>query len=292
MVFKHSEYGLQYKKSHLVRNIPEYYNHVAYRTHRRELEHAHTPLSWDFETDSKSDEDVSEVPIQKLQINEECEDEEEKMCSKSEGLIQQAKDKLEKYESKDNQNTTDNKKEVCKATDDITSKADNKDETQSKEDKKDPLPSKEEKLVPKEDLKLNLKDKDKKPRKQSPKLPERPKSSPVYRPPFMAYGCGDRERETGVKRSFNVRASADVYPAAMKALINLHEQQRRRERAKKCLSARERKRKALIQEKAAKEVAGWQSEYRRMYPQYKADEYAKRASQIQDKPHAFKPYIF
>jgi hypothetical protein len=127
MVFKRSEYGLQYKKSHLVRNIPEYYNHVAYRTHRRELEHAHTPLSWDFEseTHTTSDEDVSDLPLQKLKIREEeCDDElknhgNDPESDHQDNLIQQAKDKLKNYDSKDNQNTEEDKKYIKTVEDDL-----------------------------------------------------------------------------------------------------------------------------------------------------------------------------
>ena len=78
----------------------------------------------------------------------------------------------------------------------------------------------------------------------------------------------------------------------MKGLVDLHQRQQKKEKARRCLSARERKRKALVQEKATKEVAGWQSEYRRMYPQYNPDEYARSASRIQDKPRCFRPYKF
>lgn len=304
MVFKRSEYGLQFKKSHLVRNIPEYYNNVEYRTHRRELEHAHTPLSWDFEQDSgdsktTSEEEVCDILQQKLQVIEEKDDE------KSEDLIKQAKDKLEKYDSRDNQNTEDVKRDICKLTDDIRTKGDNKDEViqskggndkpgknlQSQADNKKVVQSKGSKTFvckQSDDLKLDLKSSEEK--KNPKKL--RPKSSPIYRPPFVAYGCGDKERETGTKKSFNVRASNDVYPAAMKALVEYHEKQKKRETARRCLSARERKRKAVVQEKAAKEVAGWQSEYRRMYPEYNADEYARSVSRLQERPRCFRPYKF
>lgn len=150
MVFKRSEYGLQYKKSHLVRNIPEYYNHVAYRTHRRELEHAHTPLSWDFEseTQTNSDEDVSDLPLQKLKIREEeCEDElkndgNDPESDHEDNLIQQAKDKLKNYDSKDNQNIDEDKKYVKTVEDDLKLKGDKKDGVQSKGDKTDDLQSK------------------------------------------------------------------------------------------------------------------------------------------------------
>lgn len=299
MVFKRSEYGLKYKKSYLEKNIPVYYDNVAYRTHRRELEHAHTPLSWDFEdtpgSKTSSEEEVSEEiqkTLQVLEINQQeevqAEDNNEKLDviakdnNDQQDLVDEAKSKLEKYQSQNNMNV-DNDKEVkvnkecpdsipCFGDDNHKGKAD----------------------MLAEDLKLPLKLDEGKKRKNriSSKTRERPKSSPAYKPPFLAYGCGDKERETGVKRSFNVRASNDVYPAAMKALVNLHEQQKKRENNRRCLSARERKRKALILEKAWKEVAGWQSEYRRMYPQYNHDEYARSASRLQNRPQCFKPYRF
>lgn len=79
MVYKRSEYGLKFKVSSLVQNIPVYKDHLNYRHLRRERECAHTPIAWEAEvlTETDSDEklspteDVEKLPISELVISEE-----------------------------------------------------------------------------------------------------------------------------------------------------------------------------------------------------------------------------
>lgn len=79
MVSNSSEYRREYRPASLVKNIPTYYESLTYRHHRRELEYAHTPISWDFEQDNRNDtpSDEDEIPIIKLKIDEEEKDENE-----------------------------------------------------------------------------------------------------------------------------------------------------------------------------------------------------------------------
>ena len=82
MVYKRSEYGHQFKISSLIKNVPVYKQNVNYRHQRRELECAHTPISWDFElTESEEsdeklspDADVDKLPFKDIQISEEKEE--------------------------------------------------------------------------------------------------------------------------------------------------------------------------------------------------------------------------
>ena len=50
---------------------------------------------------------------------------------------------------------------------------------------------------------LQVRPKSAPPPQQSAKEPAKPK-------PFIAYGCGSAEKETGVQKTFNVRASSEV----------------------------------------------------------------------------------
>lgn len=171
MVFKRSEYGLKYKKSYLENNIPVYYNNVAYRTHRRELEHAHTPLSWDFEdtSDSRSspEEDISLLLQNKLKLIEENfqqgkivgtgENDQHgriEATGEKEDLVYEAKTKLEKYESKGNRNTDGKKTDVSKLDQDTQFNEDNLKQSKLNEEKtfcKDDQSGSQ-----KDDLKLSL----------------------------------------------------------------------------------------------------------------------------------------
>lgn len=84
MVSNSSEYRREYRPASLVKNIPTYYESLTYRHHRRELEYAHTPISWDFEQDNRNDtpSDEDEIPIIKLKIDEEEKDENEDVKKK------------------------------------------------------------------------------------------------------------------------------------------------------------------------------------------------------------------
>ncbi|KAI8505404.1 hypothetical protein Bbelb_165930 [Branchiostoma belcheri] len=110
--------------------------------------------------------------------------------------------------------------------------------------------------------------------------PTRPVSAPVRRkpppprpslnPPFLAYGGGDRERVTGDKRTFNVRASVrnneEVYLSALRAL------RRREMQVKSALEARHRdaqRRVALSRSRTVppprSDTSQWRTEYQSNY---------------------------
>ncbi|XP_019642799.1 PREDICTED: centriole, cilia and spindle-associated protein-like [Branchiostoma belcheri] len=110
--------------------------------------------------------------------------------------------------------------------------------------------------------------------------PSRPVSAPVRRkpppprpslnPPFLAYGGGDRERVTGDKRTFNVRASVrnneEVYLSALRAL------RRREMQVKSALEARHRdaqRRVALSRSRTVppprSDTSQWRTEYQSNY---------------------------
>ncbi|XP_052766072.1 uncharacterized protein LOC128207277 [Mya arenaria] len=103
---------------------------------------------------------------------------------------------------------------------------------------------------------------------------ERPVSQAGPSHPFYNYGGGAGNRVLGDKKTFNVRASAAVYPAALRAKkrnLLLVEQQQEKQRS---ASAREKRRKARFNERMSRQTAIWESEYRRSYPAYEDNEYA------------------
>ena len=60
---------------------------------------------------------------------------------------------------------------------------------------------------------LQVRPKSAPPPQQSAKEPAKPK-------PFIAYGCGSAEKETGVQKTFNVRASSAVSTVNLKKFAN------------------------------------------------------------------------
>lgn len=312
MVYKRSEYGHQFKVSSLVKNLPVYQEHLNYRHLRRERECAHTPLSWDVETidTSESDEklsqegEVAKLPLTGLVIREEEEpkvetdDEKEECCNndKSDDVLineVEREKKTTKAKFADRQEETD--LEILQQDDALRKSAKEKLKKYSSNINKDE-PTKlknipEKKVLGKTFVTPKQADdkvfvKSVKPRRPDRvnKVPRsRPQSAPASRPasqqvakshPFYNYGCGDRERETGDKKTFNVRASSAVYPAALRAKKRnqlLIEKQLENQRT---ASAREKRRKAKFNEKIARDTASWESEYRRCFPAYDNTEYA------------------
>jgi outer membrane biosynthesis protein TonB len=71
MVSKASEYRREYRPASLVKNIPTYYESLTYRHHRRELEYAHTPISWELDSEDKTEApEEDDIPVVNLKIEE------------------------------------------------------------------------------------------------------------------------------------------------------------------------------------------------------------------------------
>lgn len=118
VVSKNSEYRREYKRTILVKNIPTYYDNVNYRTHRRELECAHTPIGWDDEQVDKTDieslndeEDcVGKLALEKLKLGTE-EDDDEKLKIKFEESEQKQNTNANQDSNKNNNSENYDKKE-------------------------------------------------------------------------------------------------------------------------------------------------------------------------------------
>lgn len=313
MVHRRSEYGQQFKVSSLVKNLPVYKEHLQYRHLRRERECAHTPLSWDDEVieSSESEEKVSQddlesLPIKELIITEEEEEanvesseEKEEYCEEdkqdNEGNVDQVEREKKKAQTKFAAKQAEAELEILQQDDALRKSAKEKlKKYVSKENRDEPAKTKtgsEKKMMGKTFLKPKPADdkvfvKCSRPRRPDrvKKIPKcRPVSAPLSRPqsdlmaksqPFLNYGCGDRELETGDKKTFNVRASSAVYPAALRAKKRNLLQVERLQEKQRSASAREKRRKAKFNEKIARETATWESEYRRCFSAYDNTEYA------------------
>ncbi|XP_060596424.1 centriole, cilia and spindle-associated protein-like isoform X1 [Ruditapes philippinarum] len=302
MVYKRSEYGQQFKVSSLVKNVPVYKENLQYRHLRRERECAHTPLSWDGETIDSSesdeklsqDEEIEKLPISELVITEEDEGEIEE--NKDEDDIDKEK-KIAWEKDAECQKVTENENDVVvvKQNEELRKSAKEKlNKYSSNVNKDQPSKSKvigEKKVLGKtfakpkqaDDKVFVSKIKPHRPDRQG-KIPRaRPQSAPSARPlaqgvvtmnPFYNFGSGTNDACTGDKKTFNVRASSAVYPAALRAkkrnLLLIEKQIERQKTA----SAREKRRKAKFNERMARQTATWETEYHRCFPAYDNTEYA------------------
>ena len=116
MVSKTSEYQREYRPASLVKNIPTYYESLTYRHHRRELEFAHTPISWDFDQDSKCDSpEDDDIPLDKLKIDDKLDEngqtEKENVDDKTNDTdkdVEKDEKNLEDIEEEEEEETADN----------------------------------------------------------------------------------------------------------------------------------------------------------------------------------------
>lgn len=332
MVSKSSEYRREYRPASLVKNIPTYYESLTYRHHRRELEYAHTPISWDFEQDDRNDtpSDEDEIPVIKLKIDEEEEEEKggngelekegdecdeddikqedgeeevleektlevketvnkcdqkkyerksdvlvERQTSESRELTKMAKEKLKKYSSSENKNIGKLKpsQDKKKITDDFLSPKQVEEKTFVKRPRR-PDRSREPSSRPKTAVSASV------PRPSLSPSPRPSSSASCDRPPFVLYGSGDTELQTGSKRTHNVHCSTDIYPAAVKARQQHYLRAKKLEDLRKKILLQKKKQKKGFSSKIAKETTAWRSEYQNQYPVYDNEEYARRLRAI------------
>ncbi|KAL3873725.1 hypothetical protein ACJMK2_036815 [Sinanodonta woodiana] len=323
MVSKKSEYGQEYKPCLLKKNFPSYLQNVQYRNHRRDLEFAHTPISWEAEETTPeitSCDDIADdkIPLSKQKVEEEEENEEKKdvenevrkdkdvikdvqkeqddsvvIFRQNRDLAKAAKEKLNKYASKENKNESEPEK--------ISSKE--KEESRSKSTLLQPKKVDDKtfayKLRPKRPDRLRKLHKTRpfsaameKSKRKSP--PQRPASASYEHPPFAMYGVSETGRDVGMQRTFNVRASKEVVnPAAFLALKRPLIEIKRREEMQRKASAREKKTKSPLIDKISRETSSWETEYQNRFPAYEKSEYAKVLSARipKDRPISV-PYFF
>lgn len=296
MVFKRSEYRRQFKISTLEKNIPSYVERLNYRELRKQREYSHTPISWDAdlidseESDEKltPDEEVGRLPVSNLVITEEEAENEEKIDSVDrEKKEAHEKDKQETEKDVNDVEITKQDEELRKSAKEKLNKYTFKDNKDDPSETKDAGVSKCRSKMGKTFIKPQKVDekifvKKSRPRRPDrinkvPRIQIRPKSAPSSRQsnreptksqPFLAYGCGDNERETSTKKTFNVRASSAVYPAALRAQKRNQLQVEKLQEKQRCASAKEKRKKALFNDKMARETSSWDTEYRRNYPAY------------------------
>lgn len=297
MVYKRSEYRRQFKISTLEKNIPSYLERVNYRELRKQREYSHTPISWDGElldseeSDEKltPEEEVKQLPVSDLAITEEEEENEEDSEGETDSVEREKKKAQEKEKEGDDVVITKQDDELRKSAKEKLSKytfKENKDDP-SQTKAAGPSVSKTKFSVGKTFVKPQKVDEKTFVRKSKPRRPDRlnkipklqirPKSAPPSRQsnqepvrsqPFLAYGCGADERETSTKKTFNIRASSAVYPAALRAQKRNQLQVEKLKEKQRTASAKEKRKKALFNDKMARETASWDTEYRRNYPAY------------------------
>ncbi|XP_064622814.1 uncharacterized protein LOC135485017 [Lineus longissimus] len=99
------------------------------------------------------------------------------------------------------------------------------------------------------------------------------------KPPFVPFGAADKERTTGTLKTYNIRASADIYPSALQAQRRKEAEVKRRSERVKSAPIRERRKQALFNDIMDRATASWDTEYRRNYAAFEPSEYARNAAE-------------
>ncbi|XP_054758346.2 centriole, cilia and spindle-associated protein-like [Lytechinus pictus] len=216
MGFRRSEYGRQYREPAWDTYQDYYRQQVSYRAYRRQLEHHHNFVEWDWETESETGADGrkegADRPEQVQAAGSMPEDHWNRHVNEGEAIAARGVADREVQTPDWGSGKNSNKRRRSGSSRDISKRE-----------------------------------------RQVPETTPRPKTSlervrggggaEGTRPPLLAFGWADSKKDMGCKKTFNVRASAhgdntQVFPAALRAMrrnqyaIEYREEQKRRENLK------------------------------------------------------------
>ncbi|XP_033639121.1 centriole, cilia and spindle-associated protein-like isoform X3 [Asterias rubens] len=231
MVFTRSEYRKQYKDPIWNGHFPHYKEKVDYRVYRRRMEHHHEIFDWDS-SDSENDQgDIGAAP------------------NNSRTAPNKNNNQGQEYERRVPPHRTDEP------------------QTQSEMRQEQDVPQPDQVLQRVKPLRL----KKPKPQRDVRTAAARPHTAPggkrvdvgKERAPMIAFGWADRELKTGSKKTHNIKASADIYPSALRAMRRRElDIQRQQEQDKQ--SRKEQKLRALFNIQPRDDTM-WTTEYRRNF---------------------------
>jgi len=87
------------------------------------------------------------------------------------------------------------------------------------------------------------------------------------RPPLVPYGCKDKDPEIARKKTYNVRASADIYPSALRAQKRREVETARKQKETIKINILEKQKEEFLA-KLQKETSAWDTEYRSCFQNY------------------------
>ncbi|XP_046364224.2 centriole, cilia and spindle-associated protein-like [Haliotis rufescens] len=296
-----SEYQKHFKVSALRKSLPLYYENVAFRTARRDREYAHTPLSWytedknddesvdsDREADSGSDMNSDSQQLKsgmkkRLEAGrEECSDDDD-----------EPPESLAVHDEQASSSPVSAEREHLPTTPTVdVNGTDSRMRKQRRPDRRQKIPCPVSKLHTPVSGKKQPQVKSSKRSTTSTGLRSAASPSsrlrsrtPAAQPevehpaPFLSYGWAGAGRNLSQHKTFNIRATADVYPAALRA--HSRRATAAQQRVASAIQMKEDRVQALLNSAAnerAKHEIEWTSEYRQQYPAYSVGEYSRSLS--------------
>ncbi|XP_046571109.1 uncharacterized protein LOC124279342 [Haliotis rubra] len=297
-----SEYQKHFKVSALRKSLPLYYENVAFRTARREREYAHTPVSWyteekndDESVDSdRGDESGSDGNDDSLQVPKVMK---KRLVAERDEWSDDDDHPTESplvHDEKSNSMPISAEREHSQTQLTVgANDSDSRIKKQRRPDRRQKIPCPVSKLHG--PMSGTKQPQIKSSKRSTTSAGVRSKASTLSKlrrsttpaaeaeaqhpAPFMSYGWAGAGRDLSQHKTFNIRATADVYPAALRA-----HSRRTTAAQQKEVSAQKTKEdrvQALLNSAAnerAKHEIEWTSEYRQQYPAYSEEEYSRSLS--------------
>ncbi|XP_067682872.1 centriole, cilia and spindle-associated protein-like [Haliotis asinina] len=294
-----SEYQKHFKVSALRKSLPLYYENVAFRTARREREYAHTPVSWyteeinddesvdsDKEADNGSDEndDTLQVPtvMKKRLVTEREEGSDHEDHPPESPLVHDERSSSIPTSAQREHSQT----QLIVGANDSGSRI----RKQRRPDRIQKIPCPVSKLhgpmsgtkqpqiksSKRSTTSAGVRSKTSTLSKMRSRTPAAEAQHPA---PFMSYGWAGAGHDLSEHKTFNIRATADVYPAALRAHSRRTTAAQQKEASAQ--KTKEDRVQALLNSAAnerAKHEIEWTSEYRQQYPAYSEGEYSRSLS--------------
>ncbi|XP_072164610.1 centriole, cilia and spindle-associated protein-like [Diadema setosum] len=238
MGFRRSEYRRRFKEPLWEDHLERYRENVLYRAYRRQLEHHHNFVEWDWDTESEE--------------------------GRQAGIARSRHAAAKKERTR----TVDNDREDVGgraiAARGLSDRAVQMPDLETAKNGKGSDQGGEGRIIVGHPEVATRQ----KPRPIS--APERGQKAEIGRPPMLAYGWADSKRDVGGKKTFNIRASAhgdhtQVFPAALRAMRRNEYAIRFREEERKRESLKMRRLRAAFNVPPREDGNIWVTEYQRSY---------------------------
>ncbi|XP_022097934.1 centriole, cilia and spindle-associated protein-like isoform X2 [Acanthaster planci] len=259
MVFKKSEYRKQYRDPKWGAHFPHYQEKVDYRVNRRRLEHHHQILDWDWDSENGNGEDgagegrpamaPNRSNNNQVRRGRRAEDREVQTPDWSKMRDDQLQDQNGVVSGGRLGSSPVLDRKQMKKTDGGQRKDSKSAQSTRKHKTASKHPSRDRRQV--------------RPRTSSEKKADTGRRGPD-RPPMVAYGWADEELTTGCKKTHNIRASADIYPSALRAMRRRQLDIQQRAERDRQHSLRERRLKAMFNV-PPQDDSVWLTEYQRNF---------------------------
>ncbi|XP_038074731.1 centriole, cilia and spindle-associated protein-like isoform X2 [Patiria miniata] len=264
MVFKKSEYRKQYRDPEWDAHFPHYQEKVDYRVSRRRLEHHHQIFDWDWDSENGNSEENGRRGSPRPATAPNRNNSQARQGRRAKERHVEVSDREVQTPEWSKMRGGPSKDPIGWVAGENLASSPVLDEKQMHKghmgQTKDSRPTKKHKASGRQPSR------DRRRARPSTAPAERvdAKQEVQEQPPMVAYGWADQELTTGSKKTHNIRASADIYPSALRAMRRRELDIQRQTERDRQHNLREQKLKAMFNMQPRDDTV-WLTEYQRNF---------------------------